>query len=54
MLENWCWEPVVLEQMSSHYETKKPLSKELIDKLVKRYARFAKIYMCDLRTDEAF
>ncbi|KAJ3555465.1 hypothetical protein NM688_g2565 [Phlebia brevispora] len=37
MLENWCWEPRVLEKMSSHYETKKPLSPELIDKLVKRH-----------------
>ncbi|KAF8895394.1 hypothetical protein BD779DRAFT_1660241 [Infundibulicybe gibba] len=26
MLENWCWEPKVLEKMSSHYETKQPLS----------------------------
>ncbi len=37
MLENWCWEPRVLERMSSHYETKKPLSPELIVKIVKRY-----------------
>ncbi|KAG6806558.1 hypothetical protein H0H92_010854, partial [Tricholoma furcatifolium] len=35
MLENWCWEPKVLAQMSSHYETKKPLSPELIDKIIK-------------------
>ena len=34
---NRCWEPRVLEQMSSHYETKKPLSPELIEKIVKRY-----------------
>lgn len=38
MLENWCWEPRVLEKMSSHYETKKPLDPELIEKLVKRWA----------------
>lgn len=38
MLENWCWEPRVLEKMSSHYETKKPLDPELIEKLVKRSA----------------
>jgi len=36
MLENWCWEPKVLEQMSSHYETKKPLSVDLIEKIIKR------------------
>lgn len=36
MLENWCWEPKVLEKMSSHYETKKPLPAELIEKIVKR------------------
>ena len=36
MLENWCWEPRVLEKMSSHYETKKPLSAELIEKIIKR------------------
>ena len=37
MLENWCFEPKVLELMSSHYETKKPLDAELIDKIIKRY-----------------
>ena len=37
MLENWCFEPKVLELMSSHYETKKPLDGELIDKIIKRY-----------------
>lgn len=37
MLENWCWEPKVLEKMSSHYETKQPLSADLIDKIIKRY-----------------
>ncbi|KAJ7670262.1 hypothetical protein B0H17DRAFT_948922 [Mycena rosella] len=35
MLENWCWEPEVLQKMSSHYETKQPLSSELIGKIVK-------------------
>lgn len=38
MLENWCWEPEVLERMSSHFETKKPLPADLIEKIVKRYA----------------
>ena len=36
MLENWCFEPEVLKRMSSHYETKKPLSPELIEKIIKR------------------
>ena len=36
MLENWCYEPKVLEVMSSHYETGKPLDGELIEKIVKR------------------
>ena len=36
MLENWCWEPKVLERMSSHFETQKPLEPELIEKIVKR------------------
>lgn len=31
-----CWEPKVLRKMSSHYQTKEPLSDELIDKLIKR------------------
>ncbi|KAJ7288403.1 metallopeptidase MepB [Mycena rebaudengoi] len=30
-----CWEPKVLEQMSSHYQTKQPLSAELIEKIIK-------------------
>ncbi|KAG8998057.1 hypothetical protein FRB94_007252 [Tulasnella sp. JGI-2019a] len=34
MLENWCWEPQVLKKMSSHYETKEPLSDDLIHKLI--------------------
>lgn len=38
MLENWCWEPTVLKRLSSHYETKEPLSDEMIDRIVKRYA----------------
>jgi Zn-dependent oligopeptidase len=37
MLENWCWEPKVLEKMSSHYKTKEPLSPELVEKIIKRY-----------------
>lgn len=38
MLENWCWEPRVLEKMSSHYEKKEPLPADLIEKIVKRYS----------------
>ncbi|KAG2009857.1 metallopeptidase MepB, variant 2 [Coprinopsis cinerea AmutBmut pab1-1] len=46
MLENWCWEPKVLQQMSSHYETQKPLSPELIDKIIKsRYVNVGLFYL---------
>ncbi|KAF7978500.1 hypothetical protein HWV62_45653 [Athelia sp. TMB] len=49
MLENWCWEPKVLEKMSSHYETKKPLSSELIEKIVKsRYVNVGLFYLRQL------
>lgn len=37
MLENWCWEPSVLTRMSSHFETKEPLSSELSAKIAQRY-----------------
>ncbi|KDR67452.1 hypothetical protein GALMADRAFT_273237 [Galerina marginata CBS 339.88] len=41
MLENWCYEPKVLERITSHYETKKPMSPDLIEKLLKnRYMNF--------------
>jgi len=46
MLENWCFEPAVLEKMSSHYQTGKPLSRELIDKIVKsRYSNVGLFYL---------
>ncbi|KAF8073822.1 metallopeptidase MepB [Lyophyllum atratum] len=49
MLENWCWEPKVLEKMSSHYETKKPLSPELIEKIIKsRYVNVGLFYLRQL------
>ncbi|KJA24053.1 hypothetical protein HYPSUDRAFT_53952 [Hypholoma sublateritium FD-334 SS-4] len=49
MLENWCWEPKVLEQMSSHYETQKPLSPELIEKIIKsRYVNVGLFYLRQL------
>ncbi|KAI0074009.1 Metalloprotease [Panus rudis PR-1116 ss-1] len=49
MLENWCWEPKVLERMSSHYDTQKPLSPELIEKIVKsRYVNVGLFYLRQL------
>jgi len=46
MLENWCFEPEVLEKMSSHYETKKPLPRDLIDKIIKsRYVNVGLYYL---------
>ncbi|PCH40126.1 zincin [Wolfiporia cocos MD-104 SS10] len=49
MLENWCYEPVVLERMSSHYETKKPLPREMIDSLGKsRYVNVGLFYLRQL------
>lgn len=49
MLENWCWEPKVLEKMSSHYERKEPLGKELIEKIVKsRYVNVGLFYLRQL------
>ncbi|KAH9480466.1 Thimet oligopeptidase [Psilocybe cubensis] len=49
MLENWCWEPKVLQKMSSHYQTKEPLSSELIEKLVKsRYVNVGLFYLRQL------
>ncbi|KAJ7644086.1 metallopeptidase MepB [Roridomyces roridus] len=46
MLENWCWEPSVLEKISSHYKTKQPLSPELIDKIIKsRYVNVGLQYL---------
>ncbi|EED82275.1 predicted protein [Postia placenta Mad-698-R] len=46
MLENWCFEPAVLERMSSHYETKKPLSRELADKINKsRHVNVGMFYL---------
>ncbi|KAJ7095922.1 metallopeptidase MepB [Mycena belliarum] len=46
MLENWCWEPEVLQKMSSHYETQQPLSPELIEKIVKsRYVNVGLFFL---------
>jgi hypothetical protein len=48
-----CWEPKVLEQMSSHYETKKPLSAELIEKIVKRSVSSSIMRHCRVLTFSA-
>jgi len=49
MLENWCWEPKVLQQMSSHYKKQEPLSPELIDKIIKsRYVNVGLFYLRQL------
>jgi Zn-dependent oligopeptidase len=46
MLENWCWEPKVLEKMSSHYKTQESLSPELIDKTIRsRYVNVGLYYL---------
>lgn len=34
MLENWCWEPKQLKELSSHYETGDPLPDDLIKSLI--------------------
>ena len=34
-----CWEPKVLEMMSSHYEKQEPLPADLIEKIIKRCVR---------------
>ncbi len=35
MLENWVWEPIVLERITRHYETGEPLPEELLNKMIK-------------------
>ncbi|KAF7291588.1 Metallopeptidase MepB [Mycena chlorophos] len=46
MLENWCWEPEVLKQMSRHYKTNEPLSDDLIQKIIKsRYVNVGLFYL---------
>ncbi|OMH81869.1 Thimet oligopeptidase [Zancudomyces culisetae] len=34
MLENWCWEPEVLQTFAKHYETNEPIPAEVVTKLV--------------------
>ncbi|KAL5513671.1 PRD1 [Sanghuangporus vaninii] len=49
MLENWCWEPKVLKQMSQHFKTKEPLSDDLIKKIIdSRYINVGLFYLRQL------
>jgi Zn-dependent oligopeptidase len=34
MLENWCWQPSILQRLSRHHQTGQPLPDDLIAKLV--------------------
>jgi thimet oligopeptidase len=34
MLEEWMWQPEILKKVSQHYQTKEPLSDEMIDRIV--------------------
>ena len=34
MLENWCWEAPILKRLSSHFETKEPLTDHMINSLI--------------------
>jgi Zn-dependent oligopeptidase len=35
MLENWCWQKSILERLSKHYETGKPLPDEILQSMIK-------------------
>jgi thimet oligopeptidase len=35
MLENWCWQKSVLERLSKHYQSGKPLPDELLQSMIK-------------------
>merc|ERR1712055_689982 len=41
MLENWVWEEESLRLMSSHFQTKEPIPKEVLEKLVASQKSFA-------------
>lgn len=47
MLENWAWQPEVLKKISRHYIDNKPLSDELIQKLIR--VRKANVALFNLR-----
>jgi Zn-dependent oligopeptidase len=55
MLENWGYEPKVLQRISKHFNTNEPLSLELIDKIIKRWTPvlfklFGRLmYLCNSR-----
>lgn len=34
MLENWMWQKEILKKVSQHYETKKPLPDDIIEKKI--------------------
>jgi len=34
MIEQWLWEPVVLQRIGRHYSSEEPIPKELLDKLI--------------------
>ena len=47
IMEEWCWQPDVLQRFASHYETGKPIPKDLIDDLVR--ARHLNVALNTLR-----
>lgn len=34
-MENWTWQPEVLDRLSAHYQTKQPLPRELFEKMLR-------------------
>lgn len=50
MVTGRCYEPKVLARMSSHYETKKPLDSELIQKIIQRCVIFLHMSRCWITT----
>jgi thimet oligopeptidase len=47
IMEEWCWQPDVLQRFACHYETGEPISKDLIDDLVR--ARHLNVALNTLR-----
>jgi metallopeptidase MepB len=46
MLENWCWIPSVLKDLSNHYETRENIANDLTKKLIQtRYVNDASNYL---------
>jgi len=49
MLENWGWEPKILQKISRHFKTNEPLSPELIEKIIQsRYVNSGLYYLRQL------